>query len=131
VALDPAKPLTTDIVKSYELTSTLGNMFDNTIAPTRLIMSGILDEMPTLKLICPHLGGTLPYMVGRLDHQVSVLKRGPRYLKQSLEYLQQIWMDIVSPLPLAMKLAYEMVRADRLLFSSDHPWVNQRSFVIA
>jgi predicted TIM-barrel fold metal-dependent hydrolase len=71
VLLHPAKPITIDLVKAYEMTSTLGNMFDNTIALTRLLMSGILDEYPKLKLVCPHLGGTLPYIVGRLDHQVG------------------------------------------------------------
>src|SRR6185503_1902065 len=32
VLLHPAKPLTTDLVKGYEMISALGNMFDNTIA---------------------------------------------------------------------------------------------------
>jgi predicted TIM-barrel fold metal-dependent hydrolase len=124
VLLHPAKPLTTEFVKGYEMTSTLGNMFDNTIALTRLLMAGILDELPKLKLVCPHLGGTLPYIVGRLDHQVTVLKRGPRNLTRApSEYLKQIWLDIVSPLPLAMKFGVEFMGADRLLYASDHPWV--------
>ncbi len=63
-------------------------MFDNTIALNRLIMPGILDELPALKLVCPHLGGTLPYIIGRIDHQTQVLKRGPKYLKRApIEYL--------------------------------------------
>lgn len=124
VLLHPAKPLTTEFVKGYEMTSTLGNMFDNTIALTRLLMSGILDELPKLNLVCPHLGGTLPYIVGRLDHQVTVLKRGPRNLKRApSDYLRQIWLDIVSPLPLAMKFGVEFMGVDRLLYASDHPWV--------
>ncbi|MBL9123117.1 MAG: amidohydrolase family protein, partial [Planctomycetaceae bacterium] len=124
VLLHPAKPLTTEFVSGYEMTSSLGNMFDNTIALTRIIMSGMLDELPKLKLVCPHLGGTYPYIVGRLDHQTQVLKRGPKYLKRPpSEYLKQIWMDVVSPWPLGMKLAYDYVGADRLLFASDHPWV--------
>ena len=99
-------------------------MFDNTIALTRLIMSGILDEFPKLKLVCPHLGGTLPYIIGRLDHQVTVLKRGPRNLTRTPgEYLTQVWLDIVSPLPLAMKFAHELIGPDHLLYASDHPWV--------
>jgi predicted TIM-barrel fold metal-dependent hydrolase len=111
-------------VKGYEMTSTLGNMFENTIALTRLIMSGLLDEFPKLKLVCPHLGGTLPYIVGRLDHQVTVLKRGPRNLQRTpSEYLRSIWMDVVSPLPLAVKFGHDFIGADRLLYSSDHPWV--------
>jgi predicted TIM-barrel fold metal-dependent hydrolase len=127
VLLHPAKPVTTELVKGYEMTSTLGNMFDNTIALTRLLMSGLLDEFPKLKLVCPHLGGTLPYIVGRLDHQVTVLKRGPRNLKRTpSEYLKQIWLDIVSPLPLAMQFGYDFMGPDRLLYASDHPWVDPR-----
>ena len=127
VLLHPAKPITIDFVKGYEMTSTLGNMFDNTIALTRLLMSGILDEFPRLKLVCPHLGGALPYIVGRLDHQVNVLKRGPRNLTRSpSEYLRSIWMDVVSPLPLAIKFAHEFSGPDRLLYSSDHPWVEPK-----
>jgi predicted TIM-barrel fold metal-dependent hydrolase len=124
ILLHPAKPVTTEFVKGYEMTSSLGNMFDNTIALTRIIMSGILDEFPKLKLVCPHLGGTLPYIVGRLDHQTQVLKRGPAYLTRTpSEYLRSIWLDVVSPLPLAIKFGHEFMGPDRLLFSSDHPWV--------
>lgn len=124
VLLHPAKPLTTEFVQGYEMTSSLGNMFDNTIALTRIIMSGLLDRHPRLKLVCPHLGGTLPYIIGRLDHQTQVLKRGPKYLTRApSEYLKQVWLDIVSPLPLAMKFGYDFMGPDRLLYSSDHPWV--------
>lgn len=124
VLLHPAKPVTIEFVKDYEMTAALGNMFENTIALTRLILSGVLDELPHLKLVCPHLGGTLPYLIGRLDHQTRVLKRGPRHLKSApSEYLKRVWLDIASPLPQAIKLAYELVGPDRLLFASDHPWV--------
>ena len=82
ILLHPALPVTAPQVKGYEMISTLGNMFDDTIALTRIILSGLLDRHPRLKLVCPHLGGTLPFIIGRLDHQVSVLKRGPRYLKK-------------------------------------------------
>ncbi|MCX8092297.1 MAG: amidohydrolase family protein [Verrucomicrobiae bacterium] len=125
VLLHPAKPVTIEFVKGYEMTAALGNMFENTIALTRLIMSGVLDELPNLKLVCPHLGGTLPYIVGRLDHQTQVLKRGPRNLKRPpSEYLKRVWLDTASTLPQAVKLAYELIGADRLLFASDHPWVD-------
>jgi predicted TIM-barrel fold metal-dependent hydrolase len=127
VLLHPAKPLTTEFVKGFEMTSSLGNMFDNTIALTRLIMSGIFDELPKLKLVCPHLGGTLPYIIGRLDHQTLVLKRGPKNLTRApSEYLRQVWLDIVSPLPLAMKFGVEFMGPDRLLYASDHPWVEPK-----
>lgn len=130
VLLHPAKPITTEFVKGYEMTSSLGNMFDNTIALTRIIMAGILDEFPKLKLVCPHLGGTLPYIIGRLDHQTQVLKRGPKYLTRAPSaYLKSVWLDVVSPLPLAIKFAHEFMGPDRLIFSSDHPWVDPSDII--
>lgn len=124
ILLHPARPMTTEHVKGYELTSTLGNMFENTIALARIVASGLLDRHPKLKLVCPHLGGTLPYICGRMDHQLTVLKRGPQNLQRKpSEYLRDIYMDIVSPLPGAMRFALDFSSEDRLLFSSDHPWV--------
>jgi aminocarboxymuconate-semialdehyde decarboxylase len=130
ILLHPAKPMTTELVKGYELTSTLGNMFENTIAMARIIASGLLDQHPKLKLVCPHLGGTLPYISGRMDHQLTVLKRGPQNLQRKpTEYLRSIYMDIVSPLPEAMRFALDFSSADRLLFSSDHPWVQPQEIL--
>ena len=124
ILLHPAKPMTTEQTKGYELTSTLGNMFENTIAMARIIASGLLDKHPKLKLVCPHLGGTLPYICGRMDHQITVLKRSTQTLQRKpSEYLRDIYMDIVSPLAEAMRFALDFSSADKLLFSSDHPWV--------
>ena len=59
-----------------------------------------------------------------MGHQLHVLKRGPQNLnRKPSEYLQSIYMDIVSPLPEAMRFALDFTTADKLLFSSDHPWV--------
>ena len=130
ILLHPAKPMTTEQVKGYELTSTLGNMFENTIALARIIASGLLDRHPKLKLVCPHLGGTLPYICGRMDHQLHVLKRGPQNLQRKpSEYLRSIYMDIVSPLPEAMRFAIDFGSPDNLLFSSDHPWVQPQEIL--
>jgi predicted TIM-barrel fold metal-dependent hydrolase len=130
ILLHPARPMTTEMVKGYELTSSLGNMFENTIALARVIASGLLDKHPQLKLVCPHLGGTLPYICGRMDHQLHVLKRGPQSLsRKPSEYLRSIYMDIVSPLPEAMRFALDFTTADKLLFSSDHPWVQSNEIL--
>ncbi len=132
ILLHPAMPMTTEQTKGYELTSTLGNMFENTIALARLIASGLLDKHPRLKLVCPHLGGTLPYISGRMDHQVTVLKRSTQTLQRKpSEYLRDIYMDIVSPLPEAIRFALDFNSADRLLFSSDHPWVEPAAILDA
>jgi predicted TIM-barrel fold metal-dependent hydrolase len=124
IVMHPAYPVTYEQTKEYQLTAGLGLMFDTSIALARIIMAGILEQHPGLKLICPHVGGTLPYLIGRLDHQTRVLKRGLDNIKKlPSEYLKQVYFDTVSPIGLAIKYCYDLVGTDHLLYGSDHPWV--------
>jgi len=124
IVMHPAYPACFEDTKDYELTAGLGLMFDTSISLARIILAGILEEHPRLRLLCPHLGGTLGYLIGRLDHQSRVLGRGTENIKKLPgEYLNQIYFDTVSPNPLAIKYCYDLLGADRLLYGSDHPWV--------
>lgn len=123
--LHPAYPMTYEATKGYEMTGGLALMFDTTIALGRLILSGIFEKYPKLKLVCPHVGGTLPYLIGRIDHQTMVLKRGAENIKRApSEYLKQIWLDTVSPIAMAIRYGCDFVGTDRMLYASDHPWVD-------
>lgn len=127
VLLHPAYPVTHEQTKGYEMAAGLGLMFDTTIALARIILAGILDQHPRLKLVCPHVGGTLPYLIGRIDHQTQVLKRGAENIaKPPSEYLKNVYLDSVSPIPLAIKYGIDFVGADRMLYASDHPWVDPK-----
>jgi predicted TIM-barrel fold metal-dependent hydrolase len=127
ILLHPAYPMTYEATKGYEMAAGLGLMFDTTIALTRIILAGILDEFPKLKLVCPHVGGALPYLVGRIDHQTMVLKRGAGHIRRApSEYLRQVWLDTVSPLAMSIRYGYDYVGPDRLIYASDHPWVDPK-----
>jgi predicted TIM-barrel fold metal-dependent hydrolase len=127
ILLHPAYPMTYDATKGYEMAAGLGLMFDTTIALTRIILAGILDQYPKLKLVCPHVGGALPYLVGRIDHQTMVLKRGAEHIRRApSQYLRQIWLDTVSPLAMTIRYGFDFVGSDRLLYASDHPWVDPK-----
>ena len=128
--LHPPYPVCYEQTKGYNLTGGLGLMFDTTIALTRIILSGILDEHPKLKLVCPHVGGALPYLIGRIDHQVTVLKRVSLNLKQRpSDYLRTIYFDAVNALPTVIRFGLDVVGPERMLYSSDHPWVEPQ-FII-
>lgn len=49
----------------------LGFPFETTVAISRLIVSGRLDEIPNLKLLIAHAGAALPSLIGRLDSCVE------------------------------------------------------------
>lgn len=125
ILLHPAYPMTYQATKGYEMAAGLGLMFDTTIALNRLILAGVLDQHPQLKLVCPHVGGALPYLIGRVDHQTMVLKRGAENIRKApSEYLKQVYFDTVSPIALAIRYGYDFLGPDRLLYASDHPWVD-------
>lgn len=128
--LHPAYPMTYQATKGYEMTTMLGLMFDTTIALGRLILSGVLDQHPNLKLVCPHVGGALPYLIGRMDHQTMVLKRGADHIhRPPSEYLKRVWLDTVTPIGLGIRFAHDFAGPDKLLYSSDHPWVDPQIII--
>ena len=130
ILLHPAHPVTFAQTQAYEMVTMLGLMFDTTIALTRLILAGILDRHPNLKLVCPHVGGALPYLIGRVDHQTMVLKRGADSIHRApSEYLKRVWLDTVTPIGLGIKFAYDFAGPNKLLYSSDHPWVDPQIII--
>jgi predicted TIM-barrel fold metal-dependent hydrolase len=49
----------------------LGFPFETTAAVSRLIVTGVLDEIPNLKILIAHAGAALPSLIGRLDSCVA------------------------------------------------------------
>lgn len=99
---------------------------DTTLAITNLILTGILERLPNLKIVFAHLGGSFPYTVGRWDH---TFKRSPMIDREKLpllpsEYLRRVYLDVVSMNPGSIRLAQESVGIEHLLFASDYPFID-------
>jgi predicted TIM-barrel fold metal-dependent hydrolase len=45
----------------------LGFPLETTIAVTRMLLSGVFDRFPKLKILLAHSGGTLPFLAGRIE----------------------------------------------------------------
>ncbi|KAF6762158.1 hypothetical protein DFP72DRAFT_803196 [Ephemerocybe angulata] len=93
----------------------LGFPFETTTAITRLILAGVLDRFPSLKLLLAHSGGAIPILSSRLSSCVvhdpvvaSRLKHDARY------YIGKLYLDAVSYGPEEMGFASESIaRAGR------------------
>ncbi|OCH92160.1 amidohydrolase 2 [Obba rivulosa] len=75
----------------------LGFPFETTIATTRMILAGVFDRFPNLKVLLAHSGGALPQLSSRLasciDHDPAVasrLEHDARY------YLGRLYFDAVA-----------------------------------
>ena len=69
VLVHPTDPPGVDLMDmtKFDLSWSVGFMFDTTLAITRMIFEGFFDQYPNLKVIASHGGGTLPYLVGRFE----------------------------------------------------------------
>jgi len=129
-----------DKPNGHVLPLALGFPFETTIATTRLILSGVLDRFPSLRILLAHSGGALPQLSSRLasciDHDpvvASRLKHDARY------YLGKFYFDAVAygseeldfvDSVITRSNKYEStsetldhaVRGARLLFGTDHPF---------
>jgi len=130
IVLHPTVPIWGEYIKDYSMIPMAGLMVDHSFAMLRLILGGVLERHPNLQVVQPHAGGVLPYLWGRIQNQTEVMGRGMENITQSPSiYYQRVYLDMVSPSPLAMRFAYDFAGPERLLFGSDHPWVDIKGFI--
>ena len=99
VLVHPGEPPGADLMDMgrYDLSWSVGFMFDTTLAFVRMIFDGFLDRYPDLKLIAAHGGGTLPYLVGRFEKGDAVeLAERRRMTAHPTDYLRRIWYDCIT-----------------------------------
>ena len=64
----PAVGFGEERMDNYSLASSIGRPFDNCLAVGRLIVMGILEKFPDLKLVASQLGGGISEIIGRMDY---------------------------------------------------------------
>ncbi|HEY1570586.1 MAG TPA: amidohydrolase family protein [Pseudonocardiaceae bacterium] len=107
---------------------TMGNVFgrlvDNTLAVTELILHGLLDRHPALRLVLVHGGGFLPYAAGRLDggHRVGEARAGDLARDKPSDYLPDLYFDTVTLSAPAVAFLTGLVGAGHVLLGSDYPF---------
>jgi|SRR5579862_3796197 len=101
----------------YGMAAALGFPFNTSIAITRLIFSGTLDQYPRLKFVVPHLGGALPFLLGRMEAVYEPEQYKAR--KPVAEYFDSFYFDIVCYRKEALEFAQSVFGANRLVFGTD------------
>ena len=130
IVLHPTVPTWGEAIQEHSMIPMMGLQIDTSFALLRLILGGVLERYPRLKVVMPHVGGVLPYMMGRIEHQTEVMGRGREHIKQPPSaYMSGIYLDTVSPSAQALRYAYEFSGPEHLVFGTDHPWVDPQLFV--
>lgn len=110
-------------VEGYHLGNVVGNPVETFSAACRLLVGGVFDRNPGLRVILVHGGGALPYQIGRLEHAYEVREETrATALRPPLSYADNLYFDTVIFEPRALDFLVEMAGPQRVLFGTDLPF---------
>lgn len=87
----------------------------------RLILSGILDRLPKLKVIVGHMGEGLPFALARTNAVFSRVTHLQRSVEQTMR--EQVWITtsgVFTQPP--FRCAADVLGLDRMMYSVDYPF---------
>lgn len=107
----------------YHLGNVVGNPMETFVAAARLIVGGVLDRHPGLRLQLVHAGGAFPFQLGRLEHAYEVRSDTQATARRPpASYLENFLFDTVVFEPRALDFLIELAGSGRVLFGSDLPF---------
>src|SRR5215475_14658139 len=110
----------------YKLDEIVGRPFDTAMALARMILSGLLDRFPRLKICVAHMGGGLLPVMGRLDFGWRLGSEGMperarmRCARLPSEYLGLLHVDTMGFWAPHVREAVEVFGADRVMLGTDY-----------
>jgi aminocarboxymuconate-semialdehyde decarboxylase len=117
--LHPTDAIFADLLAGYGrvLHNSIGRIMEVSVAALRLIVSGVMERHPKLKIVISHTGGALPYQSGKMDHNVKRTK-----LKEPASaYIKRMYTDTVSSHLAGIKFAIEYYGVDHVMYGTDYP----------
>jgi len=91
----------------------------------RLIVSGVFDQFPNLKIVLGHMGEALPYWLYRIDYMYQAYTRGQGKLKKTpSQYVKDNFLITTSGMNAhpVLKYCHEVLGPDRIMFAIDYPY---------
>lgn len=106
----------------HYLVNVVGNPMETTVALSNIVLGGVIERHPRLKLLAVHGGGYLPFYMDRMDHAYrnrpdvgANIKRAPS------TYLKQLYFDSVV-FGDGLDYLVDRVGADHILMGTDYPY---------
>ena len=123
----------TETASENEIWFSFGWPYETTACATRLIFSGIYDELPNLKIVTHHMGGMIPYFAGKIELGFDQIfygtsKSNPQVVKAGLkkpilEYYKMLYGDTaLNGGVAATKCGHAFFGSDHAVFATDAPF---------
>jgi aminocarboxymuconate-semialdehyde decarboxylase len=116
-------------MRDYRLASSIGRPMDGALAIARLIVRGVFEKFPKLKLVGTHLGGGICEMIGRMDYAYRLQDEAyflgsyePMLIKHPpSHYLKMMYLESTCYHPPGARCAIDTVGVDHFVFGTDSP----------
>jgi aminocarboxymuconate-semialdehyde decarboxylase len=105
IFVHPATPLIgAERLTKYYFPLIVGNPLETALAISKLILGGVLERLPRLRICFAHGGGAFPFTLARLNHGWKVRPEGPAAIpREPREYARRIYVDSLTLSPRNLK----------------------------
>lgn len=107
----------------FGLTQVAQYTFDTTLGVGSVLMSGVLDRFPALKLVLSHGGGTYPYLAGRFDIMHRRMDRAAQAdvaAQTPSAYAPRMIYDSIVHAPKALRFLIDLAGIDSVVLGTDY-----------
>ncbi|RNB85394.1 amidohydrolase [Brevibacillus nitrificans] len=119
----PWETLGRDRITRHNLMYTVGMPSETALAGASLILGGVLDKFPKLKICLSHGGGSFPFILPRLDKgwkvwpHLRLIEQPPSY------YAKSLYFDALVNDPTNIQYLVDRFGHDKVLMGSDYPFL--------
>lgn len=124
IFVHPWEMLGEDRMTRYWLKWLVGMPAETTLAISSVVMGGILERFPNLRIAFAHGGGAYGATLGRIEHGFNVRPDlcQTQTQTQPRDLLNRIYVDSLVHDPLALNLLMDTFGAERIALGSDYPF---------
>ena len=112
-----------EALDAYYLWNTVGNPLETTVTAAHLVMAGVLERHPDLRILLAHAGGAVQALRGRLCHSHTFQPDARSRLTESpVESIRRFYFDTITHDETLLRATIDFAGADRVLLGSDYPF---------
>jgi len=120
--IHPTSPVNLKFMEDYRIVPMFGFPVDTSLAVLRLILSGVIEKFPSLKIVVAHLGGVLPYIIGRIDTCIQAYPEAKKVIdKPASAYLKNMYFDSICYNNNILRFSCDFLGADKIMLGTDFP----------
>jgi aminocarboxymuconate-semialdehyde decarboxylase len=110
-------------MRDMHLWNLVGFPTETAIAAARLILGGVFERHPGLRVIFAHGGGYFPYQIGRLDHGYRMRPElNQRLPRPPSEYLGNVYCDTLTHSEVSLRFLLDRLGDEHVVIGTDYPF---------